>query len=70
MKSFILIEIAILFIFIITTPLVVLIERNISMTVKDSKNAMELMKLGDQLYSGGRAKFNSASIFYWEAIKQ
>ncbi len=71
MKSFIIIEIAILLIFIISTPFLVLVERGISMSVKDSdKSAMELVKLGEQLYSTGRSKFNEASILYWEAIKR
>lgn len=71
MKSFIIIEIAILLIFMISTPFLVLVERSRSITVKDDgKNATELAKLGDQLYSIGRTKFNEASILYWEAIKK
>lgn len=70
MKSIIIIEIATLFIFIITAPVIVLTERIMSINVKDDKSALELMKLGDQLYVNGRSKFNDASVLYWEAIKQ
>lgn len=70
MKLLVIIEIVILIVFIFFTPIVVLLERSISMASKNGKSAMEYIKLGDQLYSSGKSKFNDASILYWEALKQ
>jgi len=72
MKLNIIIEIAIFIIFLITVPVVMLVERNIALSseAKANESAKAYLQKGEQFYSQGRAKFNDASVQYWESIKR
>jgi tetratricopeptide (TPR) repeat protein len=63
-------EIAILIIFLVTVPAVMLIEHNIAISdeAKETESAIAYQQKGDQLYSQG--KFNDASVQYWEGVKR
>ena len=71
MRLRIIIESAILAIFLITV-LVVILGRSmfISDDMGDGRSAEDQVRLGDRLYAAGRAKHSEAAIHYWEAIKQ
>jgi len=61
------IEIVIIIIFLISIPIVLLIERNVALSDKDRETASAYMQKGDQFYNQG--KFVDASVQYWKALK-
>ncbi|MEK7398580.1 MAG: tetratricopeptide repeat protein [Candidatus Poribacteria bacterium] len=75
MKLKITIEIIIVIIFIITIPIALILGKNISThsvqtkEVKANESASQYLQKGEQLYNQGRAKYNDASVQYWEALK-
>jgi Tfp pilus assembly protein PilF len=69
MKLRIIIEVALVIIFIITIPIVIVLNRSISADDKGNESAMQYLQKGDQLFNQGRVKYNDASVQYWEALK-
>jgi tetratricopeptide (TPR) repeat protein len=70
MRLSIIIEVAILVIFLITIPIIMLVERNtaLSSDAKANESAKAYLQKGDQFYS--QKKINEASVQYWEASKR
>ena len=70
MRLSIIIEVAILVIFLITIPIIMLVERNtaLSSEAKANESAKAYLQKGDQFYS--QRKINDASVQYWEASKR
>jgi len=69
MRLSIIIEAAILIIFLISVPIVIIMEHNnaISSEAKTNENAVTYLQKGDQFYK--QMKFSDASVQYWEAVK-
>jgi len=65
-------ELAIMLVFLITIPIVILVDRNMDLSAdaKSKKSAEEYVRYGDELFNKGRLYYNDASIQYWEALKQ
>lgn len=61
------IEIAIIIVFLLSIPIVLLIEHNVAFSDKIEETASAYMQKGNQFYNQG--KFVDASVQYWNALK-
>ncbi|MGB9595381.1 MAG: tetratricopeptide repeat protein [Candidatus Poribacteria bacterium] len=69
MKVRIITEIIITIMFIITIPIAMILSKNVSSDVKDNENAIQYLQKAEELFRQGRAKYNDASVHYWNALK-
>jgi len=70
MKLNTIIEVSIFILFLITVPIIMLVERNTALSSETNESTKAYLQKGDQFYNQGKMKFNNASVQYWEAIKR